>query len=73
MKIELCKDGYEKIEERIQAIENFANEGVFAYPLKTAPEKCQQIVFETKKLRQVLRDVLYLVPDTVQVGEGDAA
>jgi hypothetical protein len=75
MKIELCADGYEKINARIQAIEDLANDGVFSFPEKEAPKKCQQIILETKKLRQVLRDVLFLVPDAVkaQIGKGDAA
>jgi hypothetical protein len=71
MKIELREDGYEKIEERVQAVENLANEGIFAYPDK-APEKCRQIVLETKKLRQALREALLIVPDA-HAGKGDAA
>jgi len=74
-KTELAKDGYEKIEARIQAIENLANDGVFAYPCENAPKKCQQIVLEAKKLRRILRDVLFIVPaeNAVLSGEGGAA
>jgi hypothetical protein len=73
MKTELRTDGYEKIEERIQAIENLAHAGVFSYPPKEAPKKCQMIILETKKLRQVMRDVLLLVPDTVKPGSGEGS
>jgi len=73
-KMELAKDGYAKIEARIQAIENLADEGIFAYPSEDAPKKCQQIVLEAKKLRQVLRDVLFIAPaeNAVSSGEGGA-
>jgi len=73
MKIELCSDGYEKIEEQIKAIENLANEGMFS--LDDAPKYCQQIILKTKNLRQVLHKVLTLVPDrpAVPSGAGSAA
>jgi len=73
MKIELCSDGYEKIDARIQAIENLATDGVFS--LNDAPKKCQQIILETKNLRQVLRNVMSFVPDApaLAINEGSAA
>jgi hypothetical protein len=73
MTVILCSDGYEKIDARIQAIENLANDGVFS--LNDAPKFCQQILLETKKFRQILRKVLIFAPDkpVVSNGEGSAA
>jgi hypothetical protein len=73
MKIELADDGYEKIDVRIQEIENLAYEGVFSD--KNTVSRFQQIASETKKLRQMLREVLLLVPDATAVSsdKGDAA
>jgi len=70
-KMELAKDGYEKIEAEIQAIENLAADGVFSYPTENAPKKCQQIIFEAKKLRQILRDALLIVPATLAVSNSE--
>jgi len=69
-KTELSKDGYEKIEARIQKIENLANNGIFAEESRNA--RFYQIVSEAKKLRQVLREELVIVP-TVSNGEAGAA
>jgi len=55
---ELAKDGYEKIEEKIQKIENLANEGTFA----VGNSRFYQIAAEAKKLRRVLREVMVIVP-----------
>ena len=73
MKTELASDGYEKIDARIQNIENFANSGVFAG--QNAVPLFQKIVSEAKLLRQTLREVLLLVPDAPSAGGGggDAA
>jgi hypothetical protein len=73
MKVELRSDGYEQIDARIQAIENLATDGVFS--LDDAPKFCQQIILETKNLRQILRKVLVFVPEkpVVSSGEGSAA
>ena len=69
---ELSKDGYAKIEERIQEIENTASEGMFSY--KNAVSRFQQIVSGAKKLRQILREVLVIVPaGKTSGGEGEAA
>jgi len=70
--MELTEVFYEKIETRIQEIEKLASDGVFSYPEKEAPKKCQQIILAAKKLRQALREALVIVP-TVSNGEGDAA
>jgi hypothetical protein len=72
MDVKLSTDGYEKIDARIQKIENLANNGIFAAESRNA--RFYQIVSEAKKLRQVLREVLYLVPtiESKRVG-GDAA
>jgi len=73
-KTELTADGYEKIEAKILRIENFANTGVFTEDCRTS--RFQQIVFEAKQLRQILRDVLLIVPvaDAAPAsGGGDAA
>jgi hypothetical protein len=72
MDVKLSADGYEKIDARIQKIENLANNGIFAEESRNA--RFYQIVSEAKKLRQVLREVLYLVP-TIEskCAGGDAA
>ncbi|MCL2210198.1 MAG: hypothetical protein FWC19_06460 [Treponema sp.] len=67
-KTELSADGFEKIEIKIQNIENMANKGIFDEESRTS--RFQQIVFETRQLRQVLRNVLLIVPAG---GKGDAA
>jgi len=72
MKIELAPDGYEKIDAAIQGIENLAYEGVFSD--KNAASRFQQLAGETKKLRQILREAMLLVPGAAAGGgEGDAA
>jgi hypothetical protein len=72
MKIELTPDGYEKIDAKIQGIENLAYEGVFSD--KNTVSRFQQIASETKKLRQILREAMLLVPAAAASGgEGDAA
>ena len=68
---ELSKDGYAKIEARIQEIEDTAYEGAFSD--KNAVWCFQQIVSEAKKLRQTLREVLMIVPvDKTPDGKGEA-
>jgi len=67
---ELTADGYEKIEAKIQKIENLAYNGVFAEESRTS--RFQQIGMEIKQLRQILRDVLLIVHVT-DGGKGDAA
>lgn len=57
---ELAKNGAEKIEAKIQEIENLAYEGVFSD--KNAVSRFQLIVSETKKLRQIARDAFLIVP-----------
>jgi hypothetical protein len=75
MTIELSPDGYAKIDAQIQAIEDLAQEGVFSFPCEEAPKKCQQIMLEAKTLRQIVLEVMLLVPDTAKApeGEGNAA
>jgi hypothetical protein len=71
-RIELAQDGYEKIEAKIQDIEALANEGIFYQQSRNA--SFYQILSETKKLRQILRDVLLIVPAVVvSGGKGGAA
>jgi hypothetical protein len=72
MDTKLSPDGYERIEERIQKIEDLANNGIFTAESRTA--LFYQLVSESKKLRQVLREVLFYVPtiESKRVG-GDAA
>jgi len=65
MRIEMAENGYEKIEAQIQAIEDLAYGGVFANG--GAPGKCQRITLEVKKLRQIVKAAMILVPDTVRV------
>ena len=64
MKIELSRDGYERIDAWINAVEELAYDGVFSNG--GAPDRCRQITLETKKLRQLLREVVILVPDPVK-------
>jgi hypothetical protein len=69
---ELAEDGYERIEAKIQKIENLANNGIFANESRNS--RFYQIVSETKKLRQIVNEVLLLVPQVVSDnGEGSAA
>jgi len=68
---ELSAEGNEKIEAKIQRIENLANAGIFNEVSRTS--RFQQIVLETKQLRQILRDVLMIVPENSASGGGEAA
>jgi hypothetical protein len=69
---EMAKDGYEKIEAKIQKIENLASNGIFAEESRNS--RFYQIVSEAKKLRQTVRDVLLIVPVAVENNsEGGAA
>jgi len=69
---ELAENGYEKIETKIQTIENLAQNGIFSAESRNS--RFYQIVLEIKKLRQVLREVLLIVPNTIcKNAEGDAA
>jgi hypothetical protein len=62
MKLELAEDGYEKIDACIHEIENQAIDGMFK---ETDNRKCfQAIASETKKLRQIFRDVLLINPNS---------
>jgi len=62
MKTELAPNGYEKIDGIIQEIEDLAYSGIFTGQDRVS--LFQGIASETKMLRQTLRDVLLLVPDT---------
>jgi hypothetical protein len=70
MKQELSKDGYERIEAHILAIENSASDGVFICNEKDLLKQLRKIIFETKHLRQTLREVIILCPEKPR---GDAA
>jgi hypothetical protein len=71
MTIELSEGGYEKIDAQIQVIEDLAYDGMFSNG--EAPKKCQQITLEIKKMRQILREILVLVPaPKAPGGEGSA-
>ena len=73
-KTELTADGYEKIEAKIQNLENIANQGCFD---DVDPRALfMQIRGEAKQLRQILRDVLLIVPAPAAAsasGGGEAA
>jgi hypothetical protein len=71
MKIELSEGGYEKIDAQIQAIEELAFDGVLSRR-EEAPKRCQQIIQETRKIRQILREVLLLAANAT-CGKGSAA
>ena len=72
MEVKLSAGGYKKIDARIQAIEDLAYGGVFAKD--NAASRFQNITAETKKLRQMLMEVLYLVPEVKSKRTGgDAA
>ena len=71
-KTELTADGYEKIEAKIQKIEDIANNAVFSKVGITS--SFQQITLEAKQLRQILREELIIIPAvSTPNGEGDAA
>jgi len=67
---ELAEDGYAKIEAKIQKIENLAYNGVFAEVSRAS--RFQQIGMEAKQLRQILCEVLVIVP-VAKGTKGDAA
>jgi len=69
---ELSANGYEKIEAKIQHLENIANEGCFD---NVDPRALfMQIRGEAKQLRQILREVLLIVPAAAPAsGGGEAA
>jgi hypothetical protein len=60
-KIELSPDGYERIEEKLQALADAVNGGIFG------PETAAQFLLEAARrlrdLRETLNDVLLLVPE----------
>ena len=71
-KTELASDGLEKIEAKIQKIEALAYNGIFAQESRTS--RFHQISLEIKQLRQILRDVLLIVPaHNAADDKGDAA
>ncbi|MCL2175004.1 MAG: hypothetical protein FWB73_03055 [Treponema sp.] len=71
-KTELTADGYEKIEAKIQKIEDIANNAVFSKV--GISSSFQQITLEAKQLRQILREVLIIVPAAAPAsGGGEAA
>jgi len=71
-KTELAAEGYERIEAKIQKIETLAHNGIFAQESRTA--RFHQISLEVKQLRQILRDVLLIVPaHNAADDKGDAA
>jgi hypothetical protein len=70
MTVELAKDGWGKLEEEIQEIENMAREGVFSGG--GAAARFQKIADMARGLRQTLAEVSVLVPET-KTGGGDAA
>jgi hypothetical protein len=61
-KLELSPDGYERIMAKIQAIEDTANKGFF--DPDTALWFLRAINGELRGLRQILREVCLLAPDT---------
>jgi len=74
MSLELTADGFEKIEAKIQKIENLANTGIFEEVSRAS--RFQTIVSEAKQLRKILTDVVLIVPATAAAptsGGGDAA
>jgi len=71
-RLELADDGYEKIEAKLQKIENLANGGIFSETSRTS--RFHTIWSEVKKLRQLLTEVLLIVPNNVsENSKGDAA
>jgi DNA-binding FadR family transcriptional regulator len=72
MKIELAENGYERIETTIQEIEKQVLDGMFKETNRL--RRFQEISSSVKRLRQILREVLLIVPaaDKPQ-GKGDAA
>jgi hypothetical protein len=72
IKLELIDGVYGEIDAKIHDIEKLAYDGVFTGNNKTP--LLQQIIPETKKLRQILREVLLLAPGgDSSNGSGDAA
>jgi len=67
-RLEWSADGCERIEAKIQRIENLAYNGIFAEECRAS--RFQQIGMEAKQLRQILREALLIVP--VKGGGGDS-
>jgi len=70
--IKLKDGGFERIEKKIQTIENLTQTGIFSAVSTTS--RFYTISSEIKKLRQILREELLIVPSTVtENSKGDAA
>jgi hypothetical protein len=61
-RLELCPDGYERMEAKIQSITDLANKGLFN------PDAAHTYLWEVyggiRELRQTLREVCILAADT---------
>jgi|GEM_PF-1980406 len=78
MSLELYSDGYAKIMDQVQLIENLANEGIF--PTQTPDKKglyfhkfFVEISSETKKLRGIIQENLYILPTNAGSNDPEAA
>jgi hypothetical protein len=61
IKIELTPDGYERIADKIQAVTNAINKGIFNQ--NEAGRHLQEAACGLYELRQTLNDVCLLTPD----------
>jgi len=72
MKIEPTPAYYKIIDNKIQEIEKYAHDGIYA--VKSPTLSFQNIISEARGLRKMLREMLPQVPaKTANEGEGDAA
>ena len=72
MKLELKPDGYERLEAGIQSVEDAAWDSAIASSDAVMKSKFHKITAETRKLRQILREVLILNPKA-EAGGPEAA
>jgi hypothetical protein len=70
-KLELSSEGYERIMEKLRAIENILNKGFFEPD--TAPRRLREASGKLCELRCTLGEVCLLVPDVAGPPGPDAA
>jgi hypothetical protein len=72
MTLEMKKNGYEKLDRKIQEIEGHASAGIYTdNDIKSMTLRFQQIAREARSLRQIMREIILMVPE--QSSKGDAA
>jgi cystathionine beta-lyase/cystathionine gamma-synthase len=69
MTIELKKNGYKKLEKKIQEIESQAHDGIYVdRDIRDMALRFQQIAQEARSLRQLVREITLMAPDRASGG-----